>query len=163
MVPPIHSNTNISSAAGVTLTKPVEAIQQAAIQYFRLVLLAGPPGSGKTAALQSISQTLGCQVVNVNLELGKKMLEPTRTLRPRQVERLPKEVVAGIPGEVLLLGNLEVLFDTTLEVEPRRSSRICAGWRSTAGRSPSGPPPGIRGSSPSLGRKSRWTANLSAP
>jgi len=111
------------------------AIEQAAGQYFRLVILAGTPGSGKTAALQSVAQKLGCQLVNVNLELSKKMLELTRTQRSRQVERLLKEVIAAVPGDVVLLDNLEILFDTGLEVEPLRllqvSSRnrtIVASW-----------------------------------
>jgi len=49
------------------LTRLEEAIQQAGRQYFRLVVLAGPPRSGKTTILQSVSQKLGCTVVNVNL------------------------------------------------------------------------------------------------
>ena len=112
-----------------------QAIEQAAGQYFRQVVLAGTPGSGKTAALQSVAQALGCQLVNVNLELSKKMLELTRTQRSRQVERLLKEVIAAVPGDVVLLDNLEILFDTGLEVEPLRllqvSSRnrtIVASW-----------------------------------
>lgn len=112
-----------------------QAIQQAASQYFRLVILAGAPGSGKTAALQSVAQKLGCQLVNVNLELSKRLLELTRKQRSRQVERLLKEVIAAAPGELVLLDNLEILFDTGLEVEPLRllqvSSRnrtIVASW-----------------------------------
>jgi predicted ATPase len=62
-----------------TLAHIEEAIQQSAAQYFRLVILAGLPGSGKTAALQAVGRRLGCQVVNVNLELSKRMLELTRT------------------------------------------------------------------------------------
>jgi Cdc6-like AAA superfamily ATPase len=116
-------------------TKLEQAIQQAASQYFRLVVLAGPPGSGKTAALQAVAEKLACQLVNVNLELSKRMLELTRTQRSRQVERLLKEVISAAPGEVVLLDNLEILFDTGLEVEPLRllqvSSRnrtIVASW-----------------------------------
>jgi chloramphenicol 3-O-phosphotransferase len=62
-----------------------EGIQQASIQYFRLVILAGISGSGKTAALLSVGQMLGCPVVNVNLELSKRMLELTRIQRSRQL------------------------------------------------------------------------------
>jgi hypothetical protein len=118
-----------------TTTKLERALQQAASQYFRLVILAGAPASGKTAALQSAAQMLGCQLVNVNLELSKRLLELTRTQRSRQVERLLKEVIAATPGEMVLLDNLEILFDTSLEVEPLRllqvSSRnrtIVASW-----------------------------------
>jgi hypothetical protein len=118
-----------------TAAKLEQAIEQAAGQYFRLVVLAGLPGSGKTLALQSVAQKLGCPLVNVNLELSKKMLELTRTQRSRQVERLLKEVIAAVTGDVVLLDNLEVLFDPALEVQPLRllqvSSRnrtIVASW-----------------------------------
>lgn len=118
-----------------TATKLETAIQQAASQYYRLVVLAGAPGSGKTAALQAVAQKFGHPLINVNLEISKRMLELTRTQRSRQVERLLKEVVAAAPGDVVLLDNLEILFDTALEVEPLRllqvSSRnrtIVASW-----------------------------------
>lgn len=121
-----------------TAMKLEQAIDEAASQYFRLVILAGVPGSGKTAALQSVAHKLGCQLVNVNLELSNKMLELTRTQRSRQVERLLREVIAAAPSNVVLLDNLEILFDTSLEVEPLRllqsSSRnrtIVASWNGT--------------------------------
>lgn len=102
------------------------AIEQAAGQYYRLVVLAGAPGSGKTAALQSVAQKLGHPLVNVNLELTKRMLELTRTQRSRQVERLLKDVIAAASGDVVLLDNLEVLFDPTLEVEPLRLLQVAS-------------------------------------
>lgn len=117
------------------MTQLEQAIQQAGSQYFRLVILAGSPGSGKTTVLQSVAHKIGCPLVNVNLELSKRMLELTRTQRARQVERLVKEVIADLSGDVVLLDNLEILFDTGLEVEPLRllqvSSRnrtIVASW-----------------------------------
>jgi ATPase family associated with various cellular activities (AAA) len=111
------------------------AIEQVASQYYRLVILAGAPASGKTTTLQSVGQKLGCQVLNVNLELSKKMLELNRTQRSRQVERLLREVIAAVPGEVVLLDNLEILFDTSLELQPlrllqllNRNRTIVASW-----------------------------------
>jgi len=118
-----------------TATKLERAIEQAASQYYRLVILVGAPASGKTTALQSVAQNLGCQLLNVNLELSKKMLELTRTQRSRQVERLLKEVIASVPGDVVLLDNLEILFDTALELQPlrllqvlNRNRTIVASW-----------------------------------
>lgn len=135
MPPPIQSDIGNQPTDDLTLTKLEEAIQQATSQYFRLVILTGLPGSGKTATLQAVAHRLGIQVVNVNLELSKKMLDLTRTQRSRQVERLLKEVIAADPGDVVLLDNLEILFDTGLDVEPLRllqvSSRnrtIVASW-----------------------------------
>lgn len=127
-----------TSTMDPTLTKLEEAIQQASGQYFRLVIVAGVPGSGKTAAMQSIANRTGCTVVNVNLELSKKMLELTRFQRSRQVEPLLRNLIATAPGEVVLLDNMEILFDTELEVEPLRllqvSSRnrtVVASWGGT--------------------------------
>lgn len=127
--------TSKSTDSGVILAQLEQAIEQASSQYFRLVILAGPPGSGKTATMQSVAQKIGCQVVNVNLELSKKMLELSRTQRSRQVARLMKEVIAAASGNVVLLDNLEILFDTGLAVEPLRllqvSSRnrtVVASW-----------------------------------
>ena len=120
------------------VTRLNEAIRQAAGQYYRLVLLAGLPGSGKTAALQAVAQQSGYPYLNVNLELSKKMLELTRSQRSRQVERLLKDVIASAVADVVLLDNLEILFDPALEVEPLRllqvSSRnrtVVASWNGT--------------------------------
>lgn len=117
------------------VTRLNEAIRQAAGQYCRLVIRAGLPGCGKTSTLQAVAQQNAYPYLNVNLELSKKMLELTRTQRSRQVERLLKEVIAAVAGDVVLLDNLEILFDPALEVEPMRllqvSSRnrtIVASW-----------------------------------
>ena len=48
------------------------------------------------------------------------MLELSRTQRSRPVERLLKEVIAVASGGVVLLDNIEILFDGGLEVEPLR-------------------------------------------
>jgi hypothetical protein len=138
MPPTLHFSAGALSSSPLIVTALQEAIQQASTQYFRLVILAGVPGSGKTAVLQSIADSAGCQVVNVNLELSKKMLELTRSQRSRQVEPLLKNLIAAVEGEFILLDNLEILFDTALEVEPLRllqvSSRnrtIVASWSGT--------------------------------
>jgi hypothetical protein len=104
-------------------TRLNEAIREAAGQYYRLVLLAGLPGSGKTGTLQAVAQQNGYPYLNVNLELSKKLLELTRSQRSRQVERLLKDVIASVPGDVVLLDNLEILFDPALEVEPQPNGR----------------------------------------
>lgn len=106
------------------VTQLEQSIEQVASQYYRLVILVGAPASGKTTALQTVAQNLGCQLLNVNLELSKKMLELTRTQRSRQVERLLKEVIASVPGDVVLLDNLEILFDTALELQPLRLLQV---------------------------------------
>jgi hypothetical protein len=121
-----------------SITDVMQAIRQAGDLYHRLVLLAGPQGVGKTAALQTIAKAQGYPLINVNLQLCKAMLELTRSQRTRQVERLFKAVVGAASTEVVLLDNLEVLFDPGLEVEPlrfllnaSRNQTLVAAWNGT--------------------------------
>src|SRR5271166_3348170 len=115
-----------------------QAIRQASDLYYRRVLLAGPQGTGKTAVLQALAKENQYPLINVNLQLCKAMLELTRSQRTRQVEQLFKAVVRAPTAEVVLLDNLEVLFDPGLEVEPlrlllnaSRNQTLVAAWNGT--------------------------------
>ena len=116
----------------------MQAIHQAGDLYYRLVLLAGPQSTGKTAILQALAKENRFPLINVNLQLCKGMLELTRNQRTRHVERLFKDVVGTGAGDVVLLDNLEVLFDPGLEVEPlrlllnaSRNQTLVAAWNGT--------------------------------
>jgi Cdc6-like AAA superfamily ATPase len=115
-----------------------QAIRQAGDLYYRLVLLAGPQGTGKTAVLQALAKENQYPLINVNYQLCKGMLELTRNQRTRQVERLFKAVAGSGTGNVVLLDNLEVLFDPSLEVVPlrlllaaSRNQTLVASWNGT--------------------------------
>ncbi len=119
-------------------TDVMQAIRQAGDLYYRLVLLAGPQGTGKTAILQALAKQNEYPFINVNLQLCKALLELTRNQRTRQVERLFKAVVGSGAGDVVLLDNLEVLFDPSLEVVPlrlllsaSRNQTLVASWNGT--------------------------------
>ncbi len=56
--------------------------------YHRLVLVVGPAGSGKTSALQEVSASTSAPVINVNLELSRRMLDLTERQRALQLPRL---------------------------------------------------------------------------
>jgi len=112
--------TTLKTKRSPTVTHLEEAVSQAVSQYYRLVIVAGVPGSGKTAMAQSLATARGYPVINVNLELSKRLLDLTRVQRSRQVERLLKEIIASVEGDVVILDNIELLFDTALELEPLR-------------------------------------------
>ena len=118
-----------------TAAKLVEAIQQATSQYFRLAILVGAPTSGKTVLLRSLAQQFAYPLLNVNLELSQRLLDLTYAQRSQYVDRLFKDVITAVTGDVVLLDNLEILFDTSLEIDPLRllqmSSRnhtLVASW-----------------------------------
>lgn len=97
-----------------------KAIQHAEQRSERLVLLVGPNGRGKTAALEEVAEQTGSPVVNVNLELARRLLDLTSSQRPLQVRRLLGEVVAELGSKVIVLDRLELLFDTALHQNPLR-------------------------------------------
>jgi hypothetical protein len=115
--------------------KLIGKIDQAAELYHRLVLLVAPAGTGKTAALRDVQQRRGVPLVNVNLELSRGMLDLTERQRSLQLPRLLSEVVNANECEVILLDNIEVLFDVSLKQDPlrllqglSRNKTVVAAW-----------------------------------
>jgi hypothetical protein len=108
-------------------------IGQAAELYHRLVVLVAPAGAGKTTALREVHGRTAAPLVNVNLELSRRMLDLTERQRALQLPRLLAEIVgasaADLPAPrseaarqagVVLLDNIEVLFDVSLKQDPLR-------------------------------------------
>ena len=98
----------------------IRRIGQAAELYHRLVILVAPAGAGKTAALQDVHARTMAPLVNVNLELSRRMLDLTDRQRALQLPRLLAELVGASTADVVLLDNVEVLFDVSLKQDPLR-------------------------------------------
>ncbi len=110
-------------------------VRQAAELYYRLVLLVGKAGSGKTAALQVVHERTSAPLFNVNLELSRRMLDLTERQRALQLPRLLTEIVEAAATDVVLLDNVEVLFDVSLKQDPlrllqglSRNKTVVAAW-----------------------------------
>jgi hypothetical protein len=100
--------------------KVIQRIDQAAELYHRLIMLVAMAGTGKTTALQDVHERTGAPMVNINLELSRRMLELTERQRALQLPRLLSEIVNAYPADVILLDNIEVLFDVSLKQDPLR-------------------------------------------
>ena len=98
----------------------IRRIADAAEQYHRLVLLVAPSGAGKTVALQEVHERIAAPLVNVNLELSRRMLDCNERQRALQSPRFLTEIVAVSAGDVVLLDNIEILFDVSLKQDPLR-------------------------------------------
>jgi hypothetical protein len=116
----------------------IKRIGQAAELYHRLVLLVAPAGAGKTAALQDVHERTAAPLVNVNLELSRRMLDLTERQRALQLPRLLAEIVGASATDVVLLDNVEVLFDVSLKQDPlrllqglSRNKTVVAAWSGT--------------------------------
>jgi hypothetical protein len=113
----------------------IQKIDQATELYYRLIILVAPAGAGKTAALQDVHENTDAPVVNVNLELSRRMLDLTERQRILQVPRLLSDLVNAVRSDVILLDNIEVLFDSSLKQDPlrplqglSRNKTVVAAW-----------------------------------
>jgi hypothetical protein len=118
-----------------TFSHVIQKIEQASGLYHRLVLLAAPSGSGKTAVLQEIEQQLNVPLINVNLEVCRRMLELTARQRALNVASLLEDILREADNEVILLDNIEILFEVSLRQDPlrllqglSRNRTIVAAW-----------------------------------
>ena len=101
-----------------------DAAEQCERAFHRLVLLVGPSGSGKTTHLRQLADSDGRHFVNVNLRLSQSLLELPRSKRPRQVDRIFGEMIDACAGGLVVLDDLEVLFDTALQLDPLRLLKL---------------------------------------
>ena len=70
-----------------------EKIEHAESLYHRLVLVVGAEGSGKTSALRDLSECIGAPLLNVNLELSRRLLDLTERQRPFRALPLLERIV----------------------------------------------------------------------
>ena len=98
----------------------IRKIDQAAGLYHRLLMVVALAGAGKTTALYDVHERTGAPLINVNLEVSRRMLDLTERQRTLQLPRLLSEIVNTSQGNVILLDNIEILFDVSLRQDPLR-------------------------------------------
>lgn len=115
--------------------KIIGKLKQVAELYHRLILVVAPAGSGKTPALRIVQERMGVPLINVNLELSRCLLDLTKRQRVLQLPRLLGEILNDAKSDIVLLDNLEVLFDVSLKQDPlrllqgiSRNKTIVASW-----------------------------------
>jgi hypothetical protein len=103
------------------LTEQVmQLIRQVAGNYYRLIFVVGSAGAGKTTVLKEVAALSNVSVWNVNLELSRRMLELTERQRCIQTPQLLNEILDTANSELVILDNIEILFDPTLKQDPLR-------------------------------------------
>jgi len=105
--------------------------------YYRLVLLVGEIGSGKTRILRDIANDYDTSVININLALSSELLELTAKQRSLWLPRILAQITDKHQSPVVL-DNLEILFDNGLKQDPlrllqgiSRNRIVVASWKGT--------------------------------
>ena len=95
----------------------------------KLVLLIGPPRSGKSVLLAQLSERRDTPVLNVGAGLGRQLLAILSTRRHLQAADLLKDMADEAARDgLLLLDNIELLFDNTLQLNPLDLLKRHAHW-----------------------------------
>jgi hypothetical protein len=108
--------------------------------YYRLVLLVGETGSGKTGVLRSLADELGSEIININLAISAELLELTDKQRVLRLPEILDRFTEGAQAPVVL-DNLEILFDKQLQQDPlrllqkiSRNRVVVASWSGTVNK-----------------------------
>jgi predicted ATPase len=111
-------------------------VEEIAALHSKLVLLIGAPGFGKTALLQVLGKNRGATPLNIGSALGSRLAAIPQKQRPLQTNPILRELAdQHAVGDLLLLDNIELLFDRTLQLDPldllkrhAHARRVVAVW-----------------------------------
>ncbi|WP_022652892.1 BREX-3 system P-loop-containing protein BrxF [Aquaspirillum serpens] len=85
----------------------------------KLVMLVGPSRSGKTQLLRQLGTKLNIEPLNVGLDLGRRLAATPNSKRGFSAGELLREMADRERTEnLLLLDNLELLFEPSLQINP---------------------------------------------
>lgn len=102
----------------------------------KLVLLVGASRSGKTKLLRELGAKLNIEPLNVGMELGRRLAATPNNKRGFSAGELLREIAdKERTDDPLLLDNLELLFEKSLQINPldlvkrlAHSKRVVAVW-----------------------------------
>jgi hypothetical protein len=97
-----------------------DQVPGAATAYHRLILVTGPPRTGKTTALRELHADHSWPVININLSLSERLLELTTRQRSLKVAGILGKLAKEVDADVVILDNTEVLFSLELKQDPLR-------------------------------------------
>jgi len=109
-------------------------VREAASRYYRLVLLVGMAGAGKSVALGALGSNPTPRL-SLGSALGARLLELSRRQRALDCARLLESILDETGADPVALDNLEILFDPALQQDVlrllqglSRNRTIVAAW-----------------------------------
>lgn len=94
------------------------AINQAATRYYKLILIVGRSGSGKTKLLNKICEQMQIPLINLGLSLSQKLLPLTSREHKLKTSEIISELIDAQNTPQLVVDNTEISFDPSLMLNP---------------------------------------------
>jgi len=99
-------------------TDCILAVEQAAVRYYKIALVVGSSGSGKTKLLKQICRQIHIPLINLGIELSQKLLPLTTRERKLKTCEILSELIDARDVPRLAVDNTEVIFDPSLMLNP---------------------------------------------
>ena len=113
----------------------IETIRTIQGAYYKLSIISGGTRSGKTRLLKQIAIQLDLPIINLSLLLSQRLLSQNRRQRALNAEDVATEIIDENYKSGLCLDDTELLFDSTLHLNPlvffqdiSRNRLIVATW-----------------------------------
>jgi len=118
------------------LTRLDRLVDEIAALHSKLILLVGRPGCGKSALLAELANRRGMKVMNVGAVLGGRLAAMPQRQRALQANVVMRELADEYAsGDLLLLDNIELLFERAIKLDPldllkrhAHARRVVAVW-----------------------------------
>lgn len=121
-----------------TVEKIMNNIKQVSAQYYRLIILVAPAGSGKTKTLSEVSISNGIPLLNLNLLLSEQLMDVTEKQRIISIGKIIEDILSKYAEETIILDNIEMLFNPQLKQDPlgllkkaSRNKTLIIAWNGT--------------------------------
>jgi replication-associated recombination protein RarA len=87
--------------------------------HSKLILLVGSQSTGKTSLLKAFGKRVEAEPLNVGSQLGLRLAGLSQKQRPIEAISLLRELAdQHAKDDLLLLDNIEILFDRSLQLDP---------------------------------------------